>query len=118
MTVEILREAAEKMRADAARAKNRFPDPLRSDGYRWLSIPHRVRPDCLTVQTPAEKYLAHYVPEGIGEHMAAWDPVVAVAVAGLLESAAGHVEYTGRLADEDVAAALDVACAYLRRELP
>ncbi len=90
MSAELLREAATKIRENAVAARDRFPDPLRPHGARWLATPHRARGDG-TVQTEGEKLMAHYVPSGVGEHSASWDPSAALAVADQLEAMAAVI---------------------------
>lgn len=52
-------------------------------------------------------------------HYNAWHPLVALAVADLLDNVAGHVEYSGATeASEDVRDALTVARAYLGADSP
>lgn len=65
------------------------------------------------LDAPKHEYVG--TVEEPAEHIASWHPAVALAVADMLDSAAGHVEYTGDLVSEDVKHALTVARAYLGR---
>lgn len=84
MSADLLRKASDKIR-ESVEVSAAQPQTAATVSGVWLNS--RYHP---TFSTPA-----------------------ALAVADLLDSAAGHVEYTGDLASEDVVAALTVARAYL-----
>lgn len=112
MTAETLRRAAALMRERAEAASTRTADPLRPDGAPWMARPHHARRDCHTVQTEGEMYLAHYVPEAVGEHIASWHPAVALAVADVLDRLADEREGEPACASQ-YGEALDLARLYL-----
>lgn len=84
MSAETLRKAAALIRERAEAATN--------DGYPWISRPHFSRRNCQTVQTRGQVYVAHYVTDADGEHIASWHPAVALAVAEWLDATARESE--------------------------
>lgn len=59
-------------------------------------------------------YVVEYVREGVGAHVARWDPNTAGAVAGLLEVTARLIRATGTIEDDQDRDVLKIARAFLR----
>ncbi|HEY1177559.1 MAG TPA: hypothetical protein VGF17_15485 [Phytomonospora sp.] len=117
MSVETLRRAAQLMRerAEAANAGPWTAEPIGSEGYRVYGAPavgitprHKRRP--VVAACTWEPFLAS---KADAEHIAAWHPAVAIAVAAWLDSEAMYVEDFGLAADVTTAHAVAVAEAYL-----
>jgi hypothetical protein len=86
--VELLRKAAAKMRELAEAAQGRTKRWHLDDGNPWLTVP-QLQPlgHPVTESVDPEVIFPHHA-----EHIAAWDPTVALAVADWLEDEAKTLE--------------------------
>jgi hypothetical protein len=107
--VELLRKAAAKMRELAEAAQGRTKRWHLDDSNPWLTVP-QLQPlgHPVTESVDPEVIFPHHA-----EHIAAWDPTVALYTAGLLEEVALWL-VEGTSINNVTAEALGLARAFLR----
>ena len=93
MSAEMLRRAASLMRERAEAATEAPWDAVQgASGGWWIEAPYTA--------TIADLDIDHSIPEADATHIASWHPAVALAVADLLDLAAGHEKREGEEAGQ------------------